>query len=153
MRCNLIFVLGLCLGGTLVAQSPTLELEIADRLTTFERARLSGDYETLLDLTYPELFRLLPRPILTEQLATLDPGDRRAPGPAYVPRFHVLGEPREWAGVQFLELRIEAPNTPPRRVLAVRTDAELKWFFLDLNQGNEELLAEIIPPGFLPARR
>ncbi len=138
------------------------ELQIADRLYGFEIARLATDHERLLDYVYPELFTLIPREILrdkmegTSKVAVLV--DRLD---AF--RLTTIGAPVEADGKTFLKISYEyvrpAGDESPRflrttngnadliqrSVLAIRTDRDLQWYFLEIQHGQEEMLSAIIP--------
>ncbi|PHI20187.1 hypothetical protein CEQ90_09565 [Lewinellaceae bacterium SD302] len=138
------------------------ELQIADRLYGFEIARLATDHERLLDFVYPELFTLIPREILRDKME----GTNKVA--VLVDRLEAfrltrIGAPVEADGKTFLQVSYEyvrpaTEGTPrflrttndrtdliSRKILAIRTDNELQWYFLEIQHGQEELLSSIIP--------
>jgi hypothetical protein len=144
------------------------EMAIADRLYSFELSRINHDYDRLLDHVYPELFTLIPREMLREKMSQHPAAPERVTRLEDFKIVH-LSEPLESAAKLFVRLRFSyhysqssqggkviSPTSQPqyvsREVLAVRTDRDLEWYFLEVENGQSAMLSAIIPAAALQLR-
>lgn len=139
------------------AQVDQFELAAADRLYDFEMARLQQDFDKMIALTYPGIFHIIDKSSLRQQMALLANSPPKSPNRLHNFKLQTLGDPLETNDHIYLRVEISYDNWSSsstrekiqRKVLAIRSNNDLDWYFLETGIGRNDLLSSILPTSLL----